>query len=286
MNDVFQRDSYDPRGIEARNLAMVVIILVVSSAAWHGIRGLVLYRVACSSIGCVARRELIAAALRPAHPNVPDHPQFWEFNVARPTWIAWSSARDNTHSGDDSELQRRQVTVADRQLKVRGMIGADRLSSPPDDPDGDGRCEVVLRFDLRGDNGQLIIRRWAVVRLGKEINEIIWVGLADANAWGVRRAAVRPIWRDEDGDGIREFVFTTLEIFRRPQAEWGFKPPNTVAVFAWDAPGGMLHPRSMPDDGSILSWTPPEKGPVKVEQDADLDPLLRKLLPVPAGFGQ
>jgi hypothetical protein len=97
---------------------------------------------------------------------------------------------------------------------------------------------------------------------------------------------VRPFWRDEDGDGRQELVFVTRTYIKLPNGDVGLKPPETVAVFAWDRPGGVLRPRLLPPNGSFVSWTPPDGTPVKVAQESQLDPILRKLCPLPDNFGR
>jgi hypothetical protein len=121
---------------------------------------------------------------------------------------------------------------------------------------------------------------WVVLRLGDEHNEIVWVGLMDESIWHSRRIRLKPIWRDEDGDGRDEFVFITVETARTAKGGIVFKPSQTVAVFEWDEPGGMLLPKLLPDESGITLWTPRNGIPVQVDQDTDLEPLVRELLPV------
>ena len=120
---------------------------------------------------------------------------------------------------------------------------------------------------------------WVVLRLGHELNEILWVGLMDESVWHSRRMRLKPIWRDEDGDGQDEFVFITVETARTPAGGIVFKQPQTIAVFEWTSPGGILRTRLLPDDCGIVPRNPQGSVPVRVDQTTDLDPLVHEFLP-------
>lgn len=262
-----------------RRITVAAIALLASSVLWYGMRGTVAYRVACSSIGCPGRESLIAAALRRNDPRIPAHPQHWNYDLAQPEWIAWSSFRAYMSLEDGSTLRQWQVVVADHDLVVRGVITGDRLPLPPADSDGDGLCEVVKEIGTLRYDAQQNIVWWAVLRLGDERNEIVWVGLIDESVWRSRQTRLRPIWLDTDGDGVDELVFITVEIAQTPDGRVVFKPPQTVAVFEWTAPGGILRTRLLPDDCGILPWSPEGSVPMRVDQATDLDLLVRELLP-------
>ncbi|MCH7720180.1 MAG: hypothetical protein IH988_04215 [Planctomycetes bacterium] len=241
-------------------------------------RATVVYQVACSSIGCPGREALIAAALHRRHSRFLDNAQNWRYNLANPDWIAWSSVREHGYGATRAKWQ---VTVADHNLAVRGVVAGFWLSVlPPADTDGDGSCEVVKDIGPPPDDAQQDIVWWVVLRIGDEHNEIVWVGLLDESIWTSRRIRLSPIWRDEDGDGRDEFVFVTVEATRTAKGGIAFKPPRTVAVFEWDEAGGILLPKQLPNDAGITLWTPPNGKSVQVEQDTDLEPLVRELLPV------
>lgn len=281
MNPVFERSCYDSRRHEMRFLVVTVLVLLVASALWHGVRSTVVYRVACSSIGCPGREPLIADALRHRYAGFPDYdPQLWNYSLAKPEWIAWSSVREYVPLGDGSKLPKWQVTVANHNLTVRGVIAKDRLSLlPPADRDTDGLCEVVMEIGPPQDDVQQDFVWWVVLRLGNEHNEIVWIGLMDESIWHSRRIRLKPIWRDEDGDGQDEFVFITVETVRTPVGGIIFKPPETIAVFEWTSPGGVLRTRLLHDDSGIRIWSPDGRVPMRVDQETDLVPLVRELMP-------
>jgi hypothetical protein len=129
------------------------------------------------------------------------------------------------------------------------------------------------------DGPQKDLRWWAVVRLGAEDNEIVWAGMIDTSVWRSRQARLKPIWRDMDGDGSDELVFITVETARTPDGGIVFKPPQTIAVFEWTSPGGVLRTRLLPNGCGILPWNPQGEVPMRVHHTADLDPLVRELLP-------
>ncbi len=279
MTSILERDSFDARPIEYRRIAVVMVAVLLAAAAWHGARGRLLYPAARSSVGCPGREKLLAAALRHADPSFPDEPQLWNYNLARPEWIAWSSVRETIPLGDGSWLPKWQVKVADRDLALKGVIAGDRLAAPPADADGDGSCEVLKEFYPDLDGPQKDLRWWAVVRLGEKENEIVWAGMIDTSVWRSRQARLKPIWRDMDGDGSDELVFITVETMRTPDGGIVFKPPRTIAVFEWTSPGGTLRSRLLPDDCGIRPWKPQGVTPVRVGQASELDPLVRELLP-------
>ena len=281
MNPVLERSCYDSRRHEMRLLAVAALVLLVASALWHGVRRTVVYRVACSSIGCLSRGALISSALRQRYPLLPDDdPQAWSLNWAKPEWIAWSFLQEHVPLGDGAKPPMEQVIVTDHTLTVRGAFAGDVLGAPPPaDSDGDGLCEVVLGF------GSLLQEQdvvwWVVLRLGDEHNEIVWIAMMDESIWHSRKIRLKPIWRDEDGDGQDEFVFITVERTRSPAGDIVFKPPQTIAVFEWTAPGGILRTRLLPDDCGILPWSSQGAVPMRVDQTTDFDPLVRGMLPVP-----
>ncbi len=283
MNPALERHCYDSRRREMRLLALAALVLLVTSALWHQVKGTVVYRVACSSIGCPDRLGLIADALRQRDPRFPDAvPRFWSLSWAKPEWIAWSSVRESVPLEDGSTLPNWKVTVADHNLTVRGFIAADRpFLLTPADRDGDSLCEVVMEIAATKDDAQQDHVWWVVLRLGTEHNEILWVGLMDESVWHSRGMRLKPIWRDEDGDGMGEFVFITVETTRTPAGGLVFKPLQTIAVFEWSAPGGILRTLSLASDSGITPWSPGGREPIRVDQTADLAPLVHELLPAP-----
>lgn len=285
MSDILERNSYDARRVEMRRIVIFVASLLVASCLWYIIRKPLTYHLACSAIGCLGREELIGSVVRRNDSTLPYGGWKWYHNFADPDWIAFWSPNSKADVVDSAQSLSRYTTVLDKKLRVQGQILGDHLAIAPDDADTDGSSEVVVEFDLRDGREQVNARRWAVVRLRGEFNEIVWAGLG-CSEWRPRKARVAPLWDDRDGDGIRELTFVTVELMQTPDGRWVYRPPTTVAIFDWDSPGGMLRPRSLPKDGSIIPWANRGNAPVRVPKDAELDILVRDLLPLPPAFGQ
>lgn len=281
--DVLQRDSYDTRSAEKWRILVAAACFLVGGTAWHLARDSLLRNLARTSVGCPWREELIAWAVFGREPSAFENELELEYDLRRPAWIALSSPREHESSLHRLNPRDRPIVIVDDELRIRGRIVGPDLALPPVDADGDDKCEVVIKFDLRDTEERVNAYRWGVIRLGSEFNEVLWVGLV-SRVWHGRPRTVDAAWRDDHGSNTSELVFLTIEIFRTSVGKPAFKPPKTVAVFRWDRLSGMLHPQSLPDDGSVLSWTPGKA--VQVGQDDDIYAVLRDLLPVPEGFGQ
>lgn len=171
-----------------------------------------------------------------------------------------------------------QTTAVDGRLRLRGKLRAagDYLIDPPMHIDADGQWKAMLAIPAREP-----FVYYAVLRMGGTANEIIWLGLLDESSWSSRGIRVKPRWEDTDGDGIQDLVFITVVITRGPSGGIVFKPPEIVAAFKLDRPGGVLRPETLPKDCGITPWNPPNQAPVSLDQKTDLESVFRKLLPVP-----
>ena len=58
MTSILERDSYDPRPIEFRRIAVAVLVLLVTGAAWYGIRDHLLYEATCRLLALAAYNRL------------------------------------------------------------------------------------------------------------------------------------------------------------------------------------------------------------------------------------
>jgi hypothetical protein len=281
MNRVFERRCYDPRRSEVRLLALIVFGVLAAGVFWHAVRGAVVHRVACTSIGTHDRTSLIATALRDRNPEFPDDdPPHWVVSSTEPDWIGWPTLREDILLADGLYRRKVHFAVADRNLTVRGAFATARLAALPfADRDGDGSCEVVMEV-YPADARRSPRFVWLVVlRLLDTHNEIVWIGRWDRSIRFGRGRRPHPMWRDEDGDGQEEFVLAWNEVVRTPSGGIIIQPPRAVAVFEWTAPGGTLRGRSLPDDCIIVPWDDDGRAPLRVDQTADLDELVRELLP-------
>lgn len=300
MNDLFQRRSVDDKQSEIRRMAVVLFAVLVASASWHALRPIALAWIAQTSLGCPSRAPIVAAVLRGKYDTIPTDSEINAFTTfpwtrlgtsffPKPGWVWWESVRETEQLSPNSWLHHWRTTFADHNFDAVGSIGTTLrpLVAPAQDTDGDGCWEVVLETQATPwqEAKNRNVKRWAIVRLGENHNEVAWIGLGDQSLWSRKSTRIKPIWRDEDGDGVDELVFVTVVVKRLPQGGVGFDPPTVVAVFEWDRAGGILLPRLLPQDTGIMTWTAPDAESVRVEQDADIESVLNDLLPVPDGFG-
>jgi hypothetical protein len=97
-------------------------------------------------------------------------------------------------------------------------------------------------------------------------------------------ATVDPIWRDEDGDGLRELVFVTRVLTQDPLFGLGYEPARTVAVFEWSSVGGVLRAREVPRDCGVIGWSRATVGPIW--PTVPIWSIASQLFPVPEDFGK
>jgi hypothetical protein len=116
-------------------------------------------------------------------------------------------------------------------------------------------------------------------------NEVAGIIVVDTQQWRKQSTHLWPQWRDENGNGRAELAFVAFKYGRLPSGRMGVLSQETVAVFEWSAPGGVLVPRQIPDDGSFLVWTPEDGKAYEFSPDTVVEDLCRELLPVPEDFG-
>jgi hypothetical protein len=174
--------------------------------------------------------------------------------------------------------------VADETLTLRGTLIADEVarSPQPGDWDHDGRTELVVKFYPHPNAN---VGSFGVVRLNADYNEIVAVILVDYSPWVRSPVYHRLEWRDAYGADRSELAVVRYKRIL-PRTTGATSSSELVAAFVWDAPGGILRPRLLPEDGSVLVWTPEDGRPLVVAADEPLDPLLARLVPLPPGFGQ
>jgi hypothetical protein len=300
MSTTLDRHAHDARRVELRRLAAALVVLAIASLIWHEVRSGLVCRTACSSIGCPARKRVIAAAVRRHTSGFPTDEELFgqrsytvgercyslSSNCAPPPGYAELSwVREWVPLGKNATVPRWQVAVFDDRLQVRGSVASPWVSETPGDMDGDGRWEVVVEYAaLSGERVNTdSVSGWAVVRLGAETNEIVWAGIVDLRVWGSPGLQIAPRWQGE-GRGPKELALVGFVSVTLPDGRVEYRPSRTLARFAWDSPGGVLRACEFPGEGGILTWSPGgTRGVVKPE--TDLEPVLAKLLPVPPAFG-
>jgi hypothetical protein len=286
MTELLSRRTIKPQH-DLRRLVAIALTLAFGCVVWRQVRPLLVQELARSSLGCEWRAGLIGAAVCAQYPQLPAMDNGWgvqSWRTASSVGVFW---RIRPPGPDGPSLG---YGVADDTLVLRGTVNTQEVVAipVPGDWDHDGRVELVTSFDaLAGADPRpnANVRSFAVVRLGIDHNEIVAVILVDYSAWARNFPRLRLEWRDADGHGRAELALMRYTRIQ-PRTVGATFSSETVAVFAWDAPGGILRPRLLPDDGSVLVWTPEDGHPLVVATDEPLDPLLARLVPLPPGFGE
>lgn len=152
--------------------------------------------------------------------------------------------------------------------------------APAFDRDRDGAPETVCAAYMRGAQ---YAKTFVVVRLAGGTNQI--AGIVRVGVAQLRRSSVYVVWRDEDRDGLEELVVRAAVFQPAPKGGPTLGSAETLAVLAWNHPGGVLRPVQLPDDGSVIAWTPADGQPHGIPVTAVVDEVCDELLPVPEGFG-
>ena len=304
MRQCLHRFAYEPRKREWRRVLVAVGLAAVLAAGWRVVRPRVVHWAALSSIGS-SRVRLLAEALRQKHAAFPADEEFWwNFDELlarmgavmlvtgtspRPGWIGIHHPLANPYAFGNGSSAR--VEYFDHRLeRIGSHLTRTMPASPPVDADGDGSVEVIEMYDALPDDDRRDIAAWAVVRLGVEHNEIVFVALRDYGVWPLttskpaRFSIVVPIWRDEDGDGLRELVFVTRVLTQDPLFGVGYEPARTVAVFEWSSVGGVLRAREVPRDCGVIGWSRATVGPIW--PTVPIGSIASQLFPVPDDFGK
>jgi hypothetical protein len=294
MSDVFSRQAGGDRTKGVRRLLVGAALVVVLSITWHGLRPYLVRALARSSIGCPTRTNLVAAGVRDLYPQfpvaeAPHGPKVWSHRGPSHGLVTWQAEPEvePLKPGDQPRIAR--YVLADEKLAYVGSVYSSYppLLASPGDWDADGRVEItgscVSALSALGSIGSL--NAW-VVRPGAMANEVGGIIVVDTQQWQKQSMHLWPYWRDENADGRAELAFVAWRIGALPGGRTGVLSQETVAVFEWSEPGGILRPRHIPDDGSFLVWTPEDGKPYEFSPDTVVDDVCRELLPIPDDFGQ
>lgn len=286
MSDLFVRHRATARSKEVRYLVLGLAGLLAAGIAWHLLlRPTAVDLLARSSLGCEARRLLIAAALLQRYPeqsvsidSVMSNCAPWPATV---TWAVTGQPRagkalhpTQTHVLADARL--------DRLGSFRSYERSFHLVPPHADRDRDGRLELTcqqLSIDFRDKHFRVAPPGYAVIRVGEQSNEI--AGLIATwdppDPWTVQYV----LWQDQDGDGLDELLLRRQTGMPRAGLPRLWGTPETVAVLEWDRPGGVLRPRYLREDAGLAVWSPSDGEPYGFPTDAVVNDVLRELLPPP-----
>jgi hypothetical protein len=288
MSDIFNRRCRTSPTVAIRAYVLGLTTVLLASVAWHTLRPYVTRSLARSSIGCDARAKLIAGTIDELYPRLrvralSGKPMLCSFRHADQGGVSWLMDWQQLPP-DKAALAPGLTIVADRDLDYRGLLRSNAMSwlpqALPADWDQGGAVEVTL-FAIPTGEPSYFCQYWAVIRLGGEANELVGL-VALVGSVSAGSAGAIPIWRAEDEDGPLEFVFVPMSL---TSAGWPNLRGEAVAVFEWTAPGGVLRPRVVPDDGSMLVWTPADGRPYRFPVDKLVDDICQELLPVPEDFG-
>jgi len=283
MSSILDRHAYDHVRSESGRAAAVLLMVVLGAALWRSLGLEVRCWMASRSVGCWGREKLVAAALWNEEAGIPIYDEgVWRFRkpimmgaLPAPGWVAW-----HRPIVEPNRIVY-QLWFADHLLRWKGRVFSPQWTrAPPEDVDGDGHWELLLQYAAEPyrPGAPTDARFTAVVRLGEHSNELAWAGLTGFDRPANADVRIYPIWRDEDGDDLKELVFITRELKSRPAK--GFKPARTVAVLAWDRRSGRLQPRDLPENCGVRPWQAPSGQPAVFDPDEELLPILRRLLPL------
>lgn len=253
-----------------RRLAVALVLLVAASVAWRALRPAAIQVLVCSSVGS-SRGELLCTALQRRFPALfigqYAHRVLCTCGPGS-AFVAWE------HEG----WQQDPGSVwffADGWLRESGILRvSENRSAWLGDWDRDNHPELLSRLFIDG-NFQVVLAR---VRPGA--NEIV-AALRDEAA--ARRPRLRsyaiPACVDEDGDGLSELVLRAWSTGSGRSGSLPDWPDELVAVFDWTAPGGILTPRMLPDDGTVQFWPLPDNRPVVFDPNEPLESVVARLRP-------
>jgi len=275
MNGLLARGLRRSARAEWRRLAVGLALLLAASAAWHWLRPPLIRVLARSSLGCDVRAPLIQAALRDVCQDRPPPDSTTIRSVFGPGQpvVAWTSPMFGTapsgtvaaswpyHFADDKFTPIGKLYVPD-------FINFDWFG----DWDGDGQPEALPGFYRQP---TLV---WVLVRVRRSLNEV--AAIIEYDPIRMRASGMGPHWTPPDQGGLYDLIFWRR--LRTPAATgvstmW---PTESVARFAWTAPGGILIPQLLPDDGSIRVWTAPDGQPYVFDPNEPVWDVVNRLLPL------
>lgn len=286
MSDLFLRHRATTRSKEVRRLVLGLAGLLAAGVVWYlPLRPIAVDLLARSSLGCEARRLLIAAALVQRYPEQSVSIDSVVSNCAPwPATVTWA-VTDDAPAG--IALQPTQTHVlADARLDRLGSFRSYEwtlyLVPPHADRDRDGRLELTCQqraVVFRDRRFMIAPPGYAVIRVGEQSNEI--AGLIATWDHPGRGTAQYVLWQDQDGDGLDELLVRRQTGTSRAGLTRLWGTPETVAVLEWNHPGGVLRPRYLREDTGLAVWSPPDGNPYGFPTDAVVNDILRELLPPP-----
>lgn len=250
-----------------RRLLIAVALLALASLAWRLSRPAVIRAFACSSIGS-HRVPLLRMALQERFPYIPLRENAWLESVRGPgaPFLAWTN--HNWITDLDSRWH-----LSNGRMDYVGVLRAVCQIASFGDWDQDRYPEAMC---LIGEGGELY---FVVVRVRPAADEVVVVlpvHISTRNAAAI--LSVFGSWSDEDGNGTMELILRGTRV-GGPSAVIRRWPDVIVAIFDWTAPGGVLTPRMLPDDGTVQFWPLPDNRPVVFDPNEPLESVVARLRP-------
>ncbi len=267
MTDLLQRRPVCSPRRERRVLALAILAVLAASGLWYAIRRPLAFALARSGVGCPGREPFIGAVLPLLYPDLTDGKTafIWGSSVLRRGRVViWQS----TAPTNSSDVRRH---LADRDLHYLGSIRTTAMIYPcPNgygDDDGVTLGVIYTAYRELGNSTQSA-PACGIVRLRQHRAEVAGV---------LTGPGVGATWKDTDNDGAPEITFWRVVRGAAPRFQ-------VVAAVKLDRDSVPLRD-SLPSDGSILAWTPPDGIPVPIPDGVEATEFFQQLLPLPPTFG-
>lgn len=284
MTDPFARTEPPNRAADIRRIAFLAVIIAAAGAAWHFVRPVAVYHAARSSLGIPARTALLDAAINRTRPDLAIRTSFEQY--VKTYWIPPAGVATWLIDPIMKYSAGRRILVPARHVFVDGCLDQcgqassefPFISAPYTDRDG----RLIAVFQYAATVSQRVVIARALIRLGPKTNEIVGLFAIDTPSKPSGPRQIHSGWRDEDNDGIPDFVVLEKKFASKPQAgAWA----ETLAVARWNSAQTALRLVRVPSDGSVVFWTPPDGERFEFPRTAVIDDICRDLLPLPDGFG-
>lgn len=275
---------------DLKRLIVIAVGIGLCAIGWNAVLPWLELSTARSSLGLVTRSVLVDAVVRARYAATAYEPELVQAMGGRTGRWVGATWPVRTGAGDRSDAFRRLNlwAVADETLAVRGTVASEVACGPPfsdaGDWDGDGALEVITQDTSMWLAVRPSTVRVAVLRLRSTHNELVGIiGLKQSLTPPGRsspRAVLRPELADLGSDAHAELRAYDLTFTRQPNGQWGTVGRQREDVgIEWTAPGGVLRPRRLPEDGSVTLWTPPGGTPITFAPDTPIEEVLRIYAP-------
>lgn len=285
MSVWFRRFGCDAQEFGWRRLACAASICVLISCGWYGVRASIVRYFANASIGNRGRYMLVINGFEASGHEVEALHGCRPQTQSTPTHcVGVNYSRTEETLADADEASSVEIVIVDSQFNLRGMYSLTSSAFPwyfrnlPLFVERGGSWLLRVEIDLSDQNHERFHQYQGLIRMKPDHNELVWLGLIDISGIGCRAIGTQPVWEDQNGNGIKEWVYSWKPTRADPV---GGQP---VAIFESAEPGGILRTLILTEESQIVPWTPASATPLRIEHDEMLDEVFRKLLPPPPGL--